>query len=1015
MTVSTSGSTPAGTDSLTITGTSGSLAHSAAATLVVTAAGNFTLSATPTSQTVNQGNGTNYTITVTPSGGFTGTVNLSVSGLPSGASASFNPASVTTSGSSTLTVSTSSSTPAGTYTLTATGTSGSLQQTTTVTLIVNAVVVTWTEVNDTDPGITYSAGWGYSTNRGDADYNDDVHYTKTNGNYAQYTFNGTGAEYITETYSDESNVDIYIDGTLQTTVNCNSGTRQAQVVMYSTTSLSAGSHTIKIVKNGGTYALLDAFAYTAAPVPNFAISVSPSSQTVVAGNSASYTATVTPTNGFGGTVNWSVSGLPSGASGSFNPASVTSPEPSTLTVTTTGSTAPGTYTLTITGISGNLTNTATATLVVNAAPDFSISTSPSSQSVNPGANTTYTAAITALNGFTGTVSFSVSGLPTGATGSFSPNSVNGSGSSTLTVSTTTSIAPGTYTLTVTGTSGSLAHSGTVTLVVNTPEFSISTTPGSQTVTAGGSTNYTATVSAINGFSGTVSFSMSGLPTGATGSFNPTSVNGSGSSTLTVTTAANTPAGTYTLTVSGTSGSLVHNSTASLVVNATSGGLPSGWSDTDVGTPSIAGSASYSSGVFTINGSGADIWGTADQLHFAYESTSGDQTVIARVASQTGANAWAKSGVMIRESTNAGASYVGLYVTPGNGVSIQFRNGTGTSAIDLGRQTGVTAPYWVKLVRSGNTFTGYGSPDGSTWTQVASTNVTMAAPVLAGLPVCSHDNTVLDTAMIDNVSITTPAPDFSLSASPSSQTVSPGNGASYTATVSALNGFNSSVSLTVSGLPSGASGSFNPTSVTGSGSSTLSVSTSSTTPTGTYTLTITGTSGSLVHNATVTLVVSSRDSNIAPSGTAYGWSGMTSSTVNTGKAALPGLNDNNLTVNVDIQPNGDNVNAWEAAGVIWSSTKSISSVDFINGDITSGGDGFLTANLKLQFSTDGSTWADSGWTVSPGYPYSSSAGGKTYTFSGTAVSGKLGARVIGQVRTTDTSYHWIVKEVQIIGH
>jgi hypothetical protein len=359
----------------------------------------------------------------------------------------------------------------------------------------------------------------------------------------------------------------------------------------------------------------------------------------------------------------------------------------------------------------------------------------------------------------------------------------------------------------------------------------------------------------------------------------------------------------------------------------------------------------------------------------------------------------------------------LYVTPGNGVSMQFRNGTGTSAIDLARQTGVSAPYWVKLVRSGNTFTGYSSANGSTWTQVGATNVTMAAAVKPGLPVCSHDNTVLNTATIDNVSVTTPAPDFSIAATPSSQTVTAGNGTSYTATVTALNGFSGSVSLSVSGLPTGASGSFNPASVAGSGSSTLSVTTTTNTAPGTYTVTVTGTSGSLVHTATVTLVVNSgaSDSNIAPNGTAYGWSGMTSSTANTGKAALPGLNDNNLTANVDIQPNGDPVNAWEAAGVTWSSAKSISSVDFINGDITSGGDGFLTANLKLQFSTDGSTWADSGWTVSPSYPYSSSAGGKTYTFSGTAVSGKLGARVIGQVRTTDTSYHWIVKEVQIIGH
>ncbi|MDE3100593.1 MAG: RICIN domain-containing protein, partial [Verrucomicrobiota bacterium] len=132
-------------------------------------------------------------------------------------------------------------------------------------------------------------------------------------------------------------------------------------------------------------------------------------------------------------------------------------------------------------------------------------------------------------------------------------------------------------------------------------------------------------------------------------------------------------------------------------------------------------------------------------------------------------------------------------------------------------------------------------------------------------------------------------------------------------------------------------------------------------------------------------------NIAPNGTAYGWFGMSSSTGTANQTAQPGLNDNNLTANVDLEPAGGAIGAWEAGGVIWSSPVTISSADFINGDITTGGDGFLTANLKLQFTTDGTTWTDSGWTASPAYPYSSSAGGQTYAFSGTAVSGVLGAR------------------------
>jgi hypothetical protein len=100
------------------------------------------------------------------------------------------------------------------------------------------------------------------------------------------------------------------------------------------------------------------------------------------------------------------------------------------------------------------------------------------------------------------------------------------------------------------------------------------------------------------------------------------------------------------------------------------------------------------------------------------------------------------------------------------------------------------------------------------------------------------------------------PDFTISATPSSQTVMPGSNATYTVTIGSINGFSGTVNLTAGGLPTGASASFNPSSVTGSGTSTLTVTTSSTTPTGTNTLTIEGTSGSLEHSTTVDLGVSS---------------------------------------------------------------------------------------------------------------------------------------------------------------
>jgi hypothetical protein len=297
----------------------------------------FSLSASPSSRTVTQGNTTTYTVTVTPSGGFTGNVTLSVTGQPSGSNPTFSPTSINGgSGSSTMT--TSASTPPGTYTLTITGTSGSLSHTATVTLVVN------------------SSG-------------------------------GTG---------------------------------------------------------------------------DFSISASPSSRTAPQGTSTTYTATVTPSGGFTGSVMLNASGLPSGATASFSPNPI-SPGNSTMTVRTSTSTPTGSFTLTITGTSGSLTHTASVTLVVTG---FTISATPSSQTVTRPNSTTYTVTITPLNGFTGTVTFSARNLPSGATASFNPSSVVGHGTSTMTVSTTSLTSTGTFNVSIRGTSSGIRHTKTVTLIVN---------------------------------------------------------------------------------------------------------------------------------------------------------------------------------------------------------------------------------------------------------------------------------------------------------------------------------------------------------------------------------------------------------------------------------------------------------------------------------------------------------------------------------------------------------------------
>jgi len=243
--------------------------------------------------------------------------------------------------------------------------------------------------------------------------------------------------------------------------------------------------------------------------------------------------------------------------GGGNPSTGSGASPGSITYST-----PGVFTasLSVTDNEG-LASQAAATRTVTVS-DFSLSATPSSRSVTPGTNAGYTATITGANQFTGSVAMSVSGLPTGATASFAPDTLTGGGSTTLTVATSSSTPAGNYQLTIRGTSGTLTRTTTVTLVVS-GDFSLSISPTSRTFGPGTRTTYT--VMSASGLSGTIALAISGLPKFASASFNPSTISGSGTSTLTINTNKNVVRGTYTLTISGTFGGVVRTTNLTLFI------------------------------------------------------------------------------------------------------------------------------------------------------------------------------------------------------------------------------------------------------------------------------------------------------------------------------------------------------------------------------------------------------------------------------------------------------------------
>ena len=680
------------------------------------------------------------------------------------------------------------------------------------------------------------------------------------------------------------------------------GSGSSTLNITTSTNTPGGTYTLKIIGTGGG---LTRSTTVTLDVAGFLLSALPASQNVPTNGTSSFTVGIAYTNGYGGIVDLSVDGLPSGAVANFSPAAISSSSNSILTVTASPSMPPGVYPLTVTATDGSLAQTAAVSLNVYT---FSLSAIPGAQTMTTSAGTSYDVTVAGTPGVSNIVALSVSGLPANATASFLPTSLAGSGKTTLSVGTALNTPPGNYTLTIYGVSGNLTDSATVGLAVT--DFGITATPFAPTVVAGGGTNFATTIAAINGFADEVDFSVGGLPPGATASFSPTFVDGSGGSTLNVTTSTNTPAGNYVLTITGTDGTLAHSTNVTLKVagfaiassptsrTVTSGGTASPF------TLTITTTNGYANNVF-LAVSGLPAGANAG---FSSTNVSGSASVTLTVTTSNSTPAGVYPLTVIATSGN-------IVLTAGPILKVQDFSIAAAPATQ-GITAGVGTSYTV-AVTDNNNFSGAvnlsvsGLPANTSASfnpaSVAGTgNSTLSITTSNTTPGGAYDLTVtgvngsLTRTTNVTLNVTGLTNNFALNTTPTALTMNPGNSNNYTATVVGSPGFTNTVNLAASGMPAGTRAFFSPASITnGNGSSLLTIIASNSVAPGIYTLTNIGTSGSLTQTNTVTLNIFSFSLAISPasSRTVVASGGATYTVTATGTSGI----SNNVALSVSGLP------------------------------------------------------------------------------------------------------------------
>ncbi len=399
--------------------------------LAGTSVPSFTISASPTSVSVAQGKSGTSTITTAVVGGFDSAIALSAAGQPTGVTVTFNPTSIAAAGSgtSTLTMAVGATAATGSYPITVTGKGGGVTKSTTVTLTVTAPPTFRISASPTSVSVAQGQSGASTITTAIAGSFDSAIALSATGQ-------PTG---VTVTFNPTS---IAAPG---------SGTSTMTLAVASTT--ATGSYPITVTGKGGGVTKSTTVTLTVSSSASFTIKAAPTSVSVVQGKSGASTITTAIAGSFHSAIALSATGQPTGVTVTFKPKSIAAPGSgtSTMTLAVAATTVKGTYKVKVTGTGGGKTKSATVTLVVKAAPNFTITASPKAITVAQGSSGTSIITARALDGFDSPITLSEASKSV----SFSPNPIPapGSGKSTITVTVGPKAALGTETLTIIGKGG----------------------------------------------------------------------------------------------------------------------------------------------------------------------------------------------------------------------------------------------------------------------------------------------------------------------------------------------------------------------------------------------------------------------------------------------------------------------------------------------------------------------------------------------------------------------------------